>query len=141
MRKIQEFTSSEAVSAVIGVTLMVAVTVAMAAVGYAYFTGMIGGNVEVSPIIDMSMNQDDNTLTLTYKDIDFTWESITIRAMDATNTETLDLAAYGLTGEAEIGDKININDATTQVSGTVTITITHTPSGTLMNEYIFKNVI
>jgi len=141
MRNIRGFMNTEAVSAVIGVILMVAVTIAMAAVGYAYFTGLIGGNTEVSPIIEMTPDEDENTLTLTYKDIDFTWESITIRANDATNTEILDLAAQGLTGQAEIGQKIDLDDATTIVLGTVTVTITHTPSGTMMNEYTFDDVI
>ena len=35
-------TNQNAVSAVIGVIIMVAITIAMAAVAYAYFTGMIG---------------------------------------------------------------------------------------------------
>ena len=39
----REFNQSKhAVSAVIGVIIMVAITIAMAAVAYAYFTGMIG---------------------------------------------------------------------------------------------------
>jgi hypothetical protein len=49
-RKLEENTI--AVSAVIGVILMVAVTVAMAAVAYAYFTGMIGGGEETTPIVE-----------------------------------------------------------------------------------------
>ena len=45
--------TDDAVSVVIGVTLMVAVTIAMAAVAYAYFTGLIGGGQEVDVMVSM----------------------------------------------------------------------------------------
>ena len=42
MKTQRERINQNAVSAVIGVIIMVAITIAMAAVAYAYFTGMIG---------------------------------------------------------------------------------------------------
>ncbi len=48
--------NNHAVSAVIGVTLMVAVTIAMGAVAYAYFTGLIGGSPEINAIISISQS-------------------------------------------------------------------------------------
>ena len=44
----------EAVSAVIGVILMVAITVAIAATVYMYVSGMIGGGLQSTPTITMS---------------------------------------------------------------------------------------
>lgn len=53
-----------AVSAVIGVVLMVAVTIAMAAVAYAYFTGMIGGNQEINAIVTITQNPGDVSISV-----------------------------------------------------------------------------
>ncbi len=61
MRTHKKFKQSKhAVSAVIGVILMVAVTIAMAAVAYAYFTGMIGASPESKAIV--SMHQDGTSI-------------------------------------------------------------------------------
>jgi hypothetical protein len=58
-----------AVSAVIGVILMVAVAIAMAAVSYAYFTGMIGNNTKDTPLITVLAEQIDHNATLTVQDV------------------------------------------------------------------------
>ncbi len=52
-----------AVSAVIGVILMVAITVAIAATVYVYVSGMIGGGATVSPALGMSQSGSSITIS------------------------------------------------------------------------------
>jgi flagellin-like protein len=52
----------EAVSAVIGVILMVAITVAIAATVYVYVSGMIGGTTTATPTIAMNIFSRDDGL-------------------------------------------------------------------------------
>jgi len=53
----------EAVSAVIGVILMVAITVAIAATVYVYVSGMVGGGSKINPSV--SMLQSGGFITIT----------------------------------------------------------------------------
>lgn len=46
----------EAVSAVIGVILMVAITVAIAATVYVYVSGMLGGGTDISPTVTLQQS-------------------------------------------------------------------------------------
>ena len=55
----------EAVSAVIGVILMVAITVAIAATVYVYVSGMLSGGPTKTPDIAFVMDDVANTLTVT----------------------------------------------------------------------------
>ncbi|MCK4364586.1 MAG: type IV pilin N-terminal domain-containing protein [Thermoplasmatales archaeon] len=55
----------EAVSAVIGVILMVAITVAIAATVYVYVSGMLTGPGESAPNLAWTTNDADNTITIT----------------------------------------------------------------------------
>ena len=55
----------EAVSAVIGVILMVAITVAIAATVYVYVSGMLTGPGESAPNLAWTLNDADNTITMT----------------------------------------------------------------------------
>lgn len=55
----------EAVSAVIGVILMVAITVAIAATVYVYVSGMLGGPTATGPKISWTPNPAEDTLTIT----------------------------------------------------------------------------
>jgi len=57
--------ADNAVSAVIGVILMVAITVAIAATVYVYVSGMIGGTEEAGPAISWSRDAGDNEITIT----------------------------------------------------------------------------
>jgi FlaG/FlaF family flagellin (archaellin) len=134
-KKMLFFDNRDAISAVIAVMLMVAIAAAMAAVSYAYFTGLIGGkNLEEPPIIDFSTNENENTLTLTYIDRPVNWPDLEIRVTDGTNIEFI-----SRTGEATVGQKINLNDEQT-LTGTLTVTITHLPSDTMVGEYTFEDV-
>ena len=55
----------EAVSAVIGVILMVAITVAIAATVYVYVSGMLTGPGESAPNLAWTVDDAANTITLT----------------------------------------------------------------------------
>ena len=55
----------EAVSAVIGVILMVAITVAIAATVYVYVSGMLTGPGESAPNLAWTLDDSDDTLTIT----------------------------------------------------------------------------
>jgi len=63
MRKYKTHIDSneQAVSAVIAVILMLAVTVVMGAVSFAYFTGMIGGTNEVAPLAVINIEDGADT--------------------------------------------------------------------------------
>ena len=61
-RKFRE--DGEAVSAVIGVILMVAITVAIAATVYVYVSGMLGGTQEETPTIAMTAPKKPRMLVL-----------------------------------------------------------------------------
>jgi archaeal type IV pilus assembly protein PilA len=125
--------NDNAVSAVIGVVLMVAITIAMAAVAYAYFTGMIGGQTTSTPTISFNPNIVDKTITVDTADSEINWEDITISASDGTNHITV-----AMSGTVAAGDIINLRGQ--GLSGTVEVTIIHIPSNTLLATYIFDNV-
>jgi archaeal type IV pilus assembly protein PilA len=125
--------NDDAVSAVIGVTLMVAITIAMAAVAFAYFTGMIGGQTESAPTISFNPNIVDKTITIDTADSEINWQDITITASDGTNHVTIPMS-----GTVTAGDIINLRSQ--GVSGTVDVTITHIPSNTLLATYTFSDV-
>ena len=128
----------KAISIVIGVVLMVSVAAAMAAVGYAYITGMIGSGPEEEPaIVDFYADYEDNTLTFTYMDRDNDWEDLSIMLLQGSSSVPFDT---GNTGEINVGQKINLN-GNGLVQGTVGVTITHLPSETMVGDYTFEDVI
>ena len=130
--------NEQAVSAVIAVTLMVAITVAMAAVGYAYLTGLIGPPVEEPPIIEFYKNEDANTLTVTYMDLDPEWEELRITAENNTLTVTIQDDIGPKTGGIMAGEQIDLDGQ--GLAGTVRVTIVHISSGTMVGEYILEDV-
>ena len=71
----------EAVSAVIGVILMVAITVAIAATVYVYVSGMIGVQQKV-PVVQMLAQEDTDRLTVINTDADVDWENLAIRSTE-----------------------------------------------------------
>jgi len=72
----------EAVSAVIGVILMVAITVAIAATVYVYVSGMIGVQQKV-PTVQMLADEDDDRLSVINTDADVYWDNLAIRVTGA----------------------------------------------------------
>jgi len=134
MKKNKNNLNKDAVSAVIGVIIMVAITVAMAAVAYAYFTGMIGEQKTEAPIVDFVKSDTDKAIIISTADNDVRWSDINISFTNATGYTYLAKA-----GPIQAGDKIDLrNDQI--LRGTVTITLTHVPSNSLLATYTIENV-
>ena len=75
-RKYKE--SEEAVSAVIGVILMVAITVAIAATVYVYVSGMIGGGQQQTPTISCTTDNAGDKIIISSADSSTSWTDITL---------------------------------------------------------------
>ena len=69
----------EAVSAVIGVILMVAITVAIAAAVYVYVSGMITGTTQSTPTISCVVDNNANTLMVSSAESGINWSDIKIK--------------------------------------------------------------
>lgn len=121
----------EAVSAVIGVILMVAITVAIAATVYVYVSGMMGTGQEAAPTLTF-IKEDKatvNTLTVIAADpADLSWGDLELQ-IDGTATN------HGKTGTVTAGTILDI----TALAGTgaYTIGIRHIPTNTLIGTYSF----
>src|SRR5512136_1010553 len=74
----------EAVSAVIGVILMVAITVAIAATVYVYVSGMLGGGQEKTP--DIAFTKTSDRLTVSRADATVNWDEFVITWDTAAST-------------------------------------------------------
>ena len=136
MKTHQRILNQNAVSAVIGVIIMVAITVAMAAVAYAYFTGMIGGQKTETPVIDFVKSDSEKTITVTIANIDANWNDINIVFTNATTSASL---ITPKTGVVNAGDTIDLrNDQI--LTGKVTVTFMHIPTNTLLGTYTIENV-
>ena len=112
-----------AVSAVIGVILMVAITVAIAATVYVYVSGMLGGSQNKAP--SMAFNKQTSPtkgITLVSADSGLKWSdfSITGNCTDPTGAVTAG-AFIAVTGNLPCN-----------------ITISHTPTNTLMGTWIWS---
>jgi FlaG/FlaF family flagellin (archaellin) len=126
--------SKHAVSAVIGVIIMVAITIAMAAVAYAYFTGMIGGQKTETPVISFTPSATEKTITVASADVDANWNDINITITNATTFTHL-----VKTGVVNAGDTIYLSTQQ-PLKGTVTVTFMHVPTNSLLGTYTIENV-
>ena len=133
----REFNQSKhAVSAVIGVIIMVAITIAMAAVAYAYFTGMVGGGDEVTPTISFTPDTTEKTIQVASADVDANWNDINITFTNATTFAYLNVPR---TGVLNAGDTIYLSTQQ-PLKGKVTVTFMHVPTNTLLGTYTIENV-
>jgi flagellin-like protein len=115
-----------AVSAVIGVILMVAITVAIAATVYVYVSGMLGGTQNKAP--SMAFNKQTTPargLTLVSADSGLKWSDFTLTQNTST---TLTAPATNVLA----GQFIALTPATNTRG---TITIVYTPTNTLMGTW------
>ncbi|KAA0007323.1 MAG: type IV pilin [Thermoplasmata archaeon] len=78
----------EAVSAVIGVILMVAITVAIAAAVYVYVSGMISGTTKHTPTISAIVDHSTNTITITGAEAGTDWKDIELIATRTSGSGT-----------------------------------------------------
>ena len=133
--KMQKRTLNQnAVSAVIGVIIMVAITIAMAAVAYAYFTGMIGGQKTVTPVISFTPSASEKVIRVVSADVNINWIDINITVTNATGH-----AYIVKPGIVSAGDTIDL--LTDQLlRGKVTVTFMHVPTNSLLGTYTIENV-
>jgi FlaG/FlaF family flagellin (archaellin) len=90
----------KAVSAVIGITLMVAVAIAIAAVAYLYATGYIGSGLVSTPTISLSSDSSEHnaTITITYiSDNNVMWKDCWFTLVDLTNATEWTRGDWGIT--------------------------------------------
>ncbi len=124
----------EAVSAVIGVILMVAITVAIAATAYMYITGIIGGMNGAAPAIGFSVSESENTVKVLSADPGISWSDINITCINTTAKSYITE-----TGEVTAGQIID-PDTDQTLTGDVTISFIHTPTNTMIWSHTFSNV-
>jgi len=129
-----------AVSAVIGVILMVAITVAIAATVYVYVSGMIGGTKNQTPNVACTTDSTTNKVTVATADANIKWSDITITTNPTrtvyiyygggvTNDTATPMAA---TEVVTAGDYILINGASV---GNVQITLRYEPTNSLLGTW------
>ena len=149
----------DAVSAVIGVILMVAMTVAIAATVYIYVSGSIGVQKTV-PTVQMMAIENTDRLSILNTDTDLNWTSFAIRS-------TAPVSIY-INGEADAGNCLNLtaneyhkftmSDISSSsgiihgsdfidIEGTsgnladVTITVIHDDTDTTIEIYAFSSIV
>ena len=126
---------NNAVSAVIGVILMVAITVAIAATVYVYTSQMMGGGTTTPmPSITFYSTESKNTLTVIQCDPVINWIEVNMTATDGANY----FYDHGLTGTLNAGDTISFNGH--GLSGSITIRLIHTPTNSLIGTYKLNGV-
>ena len=134
----------EAVSAVIGVILMVAITVAIAATVYVYVSGMMGGESEVTPVITFTQTDQSSVNKLTVVSADPTnllWGDLEVQkagAATATIVSGDGSTAYLDADVVTAGNIIDITATTGGDTGAYTISIRHKPSNTLIGDWDFN---
>ena len=142
-RKFRE-ADERAVSAVIGVILMVAITVAIAATVYVYVSGMIGGTKNATPNIACTTDSTNHKITVATADNNVRWKDIVITtgtgstwtvynaAGTSLATTAATLAALPDTTYITAGDYIVVAGTT----GTnYAITLKYTPTNALLGTW------
>ena len=141
--------NEEGVSAVIGVILMVAITVAIAATVYVYVSGMIGGTAEKTPTIALTPDSANNRITVASAGIELNWTDFKIQASEACNGNHSDAGTqteFGITLSGQVigtdiwydswtggdysvdaGDSIELSNA----SGNIKITFVYVPTNSI----------
>ena len=133
----------EAVSAVIGVILMVAITVAIAATVYVYVSGMMGGGSSATPTMAMNVDNANDKFTVVSAEVDVSWSDVKIKsdttggltANGGTNTSLtagvyIECSTLDLTGDITAGDYFTI---TWPASGSVEFTFLYEPTNAIMS--------
>ena len=120
-----------AVSAVIGVILMVAITVAIAATVYVYVSGMIGGTKNATPNVALSVDTTNHRLVIATADLNIKWADITITPSASTAGPFAASGSHGVYVLA--GDYIAVN--ATAGTGLVTVTLKYTPTNSLLGTW------
>lgn len=141
-RKYKMENNEEAVSAVIGVILMVAITVAIAATVYVYVSGMMGGGQESTPTIAFNADNSNDRFTIVSAGVETAWTDVQIKSDVACSLAANGGAAQpflageyqpatnitGLSGNIVAGTYIDITVAT----GPVIVTFLYEPTNSVM---------
>mgnify|MGYP006278731963 FL=1 len=136
-RKYKE--NEEAVSAVIGVILMVAITVAIAATVYVYVSGMIGGGGQQTPTIAFTVDSGSDKLIVASADAATNWNDINITTSPSATwnlTHGGGSTTFGTdnqTTSADViaGDYLLISGA----DGNVKVTVRYDPTNSLIGTW------
>ena len=133
----------EAVSAVIGVILMVAITVAIAATVYVYVSGMLGTGQQSAP--NVAFTKTNYRLTVTKADSNVDWNDLKVSVSGdilITNVtfKTLALGTGGLVTNTDgtyviAGDYLDIVTLTAGQDGA--ISMVHVPTNSLIGTWNF----
>lgn len=139
--KLNKKVNNFAISAVIGVILMVAITVAIAAVSYAFFSGMIGSGTDYTPIITIVSDTSGNNAILSVietSDRNIQWDQITwtlvnrTTATQWTTTNTWGVSVNLGTGIVSGGQIISITGDSLLKQNEYALTLSYIPSGGTM---------
>jgi flagellin-like protein len=131
-----------AVSAVIGVILMVAITVAIAATVYVYVSGMIGGTKNQTPNVACTTDATSNKVTIATSDANIKWDDITITTNPLTNwsifsgggitNETTNAYPSDATVLVTAGDYVFLHGVSV---GNVQVTLRYEPTNSLLGTW------
>jgi flagellin-like protein len=137
-----------AVSAVIGVILMVAITVAIAATVYVYVSGMIGGTKTQTPNVACTTDSTTNKVTVATADANIKWKDIIITKDNGSTTPPLKawVIVYTSAGvqiynttttyngalEVQAGDYLLL---TSNRTSNVKVTLKYTPTNSLLGSW------
>ena len=130
-RKFKE--DGEAVSAVIGVILMVAITVAIAATVYVYVSGMLAPTSTGKTMSAIRVQTNANTVTykVTSTDSGILWASVTNATLKSDGT------SYG----SGTGEMVWVNGTGDEPSVGSTFTVAYKDAGTYITDLIFNEHI
>lgn len=126
---------TEAVSAVIGIILAVAIVVSLSATVYGYMSNMMDEAPKKTPQINFFADESIKTLTVLSFNQEINWQDINMTATDNTNT----MFAHGQTGNVEAGDTIYFNDNGI-IDGDIIIKFRYNPTNTLIGVYELASV-
>ena len=130
-RKFKE-AEDNAVSAVIGVILMVAITVAIAATVYVYVSGMIGGGSESTPSIACNPDHSGDKLIITSAKPDIAWSDVNISVTN--NTGTYYPSAPG-SGTVTAGEYVDCSSYISSSGETAEVTFRYNPTNSLIGTW------
>jgi flagellin-like protein len=136
-----------AVSAVVGVILMVAITVALAATIYAYVSGMLGGVKDYTASVACITDSSTNRISITSASANLQWSDIVVIADNTSvNWRVYDpshnpldspKSTINATANIEAGDYIEFDFlANPWMSGNVRVSLRFTPTNTLLGSWI-----
>jgi len=126
---------SEAVSAVIGIILAVAIVVSLSSTFYVYTSNMMDEAPKKTPQINFFADESIKTITLLSFNQEINWQDINMTATDNTNT----MFAHSQTGNLVAGDTIYFNDNGI-IDGDIIIKFRYNPTNTLIGVYKLTSV-